>query len=236
MSAMLNRALFFAPAIVLAILTGNAYAAGMLPETSVILINVAEGEGVINVTNTDDQAALLYTSLEHLPDDPDHILIVTPPVARVEAGDKQLVRFIVQSEQPITTQRLKRVNFEGIPQKTADGSTKIAVTVRQNLPVLITPADLPAKSAPWTELSWSVDGQTLTVKNDSRYVVRLNQQVTILPANVTLTLPQPHVLPGQAHHLELPANARLGAGTTLRIYPVNTYGFAVDPFDAPLNT
>lgn len=236
MSALRNRAIYLAAATALAILMGNTHAAGMLPETSVILINAADGEGVINVTNTDDQAALLYTSLEHLPDDPEQFLIVTPPVARVEAGDKQLVRFIVQSEQPITTQRLKRVNFEGIPQKAPDGSTKIAVTVRQNLPVLITPADLPAKSDPWAELKWSVDGQTLTVKNDSRYVVRLNQQIIALPADIALSLPQTHVLPGQTHHIELPANARLGAGTSIRIFPVNTFGFAVDPFDAPLNT
>lgn len=206
----------------------------MVPETSVVLINVADGEGTINVTNTDSKAALLYTSLENLPEDQESLVVATPPVARVEAGEKQLVRFIIQSEKPITTQRLKRVNFEGIPQKDPGATAKIGVTVRQNLPVLITPSDLPLKSDPWTLLQWSVKGKTLTVKNDSRYVVRLNQLFNVMPAEIKLELPKTYILPGQTHHFELPAGSTLGADALVRIYPASTYGFAVKPFDAPL--
>ncbi len=104
------------------------------------------------MTNSDRKAALLYTSLENLPEDTESLLVVTPPVARVEPGEEQLVRFIVQSEKPITTQRLKRVSFEGIPQKAPKVKASIGVTVRQNLAVLITPKDLPAKNDPWTLL------------------------------------------------------------------------------------
>ncbi|MHC8375396.1 fimbria/pilus chaperone family protein [Pseudomonas sp. MDT1-16] len=228
-------ALCFFSALTLTTFSHVSQAAGMVPETSVVLINVADGEGTINVTNTDSQAALLYTSLENLPEDQESLVVATPPVARVEAGEKQLVRFIVQSEKPITTQRLKRVNFEGIPQKDPNAPAKIGVTVRQNLPVLITPADLPLKPDPWTLLQWSIKGQTLTVKNDSRYVVRLNQQVSVMPAKINLALPRTYILPGQTHHFELPAGTRLSADATVRIYPASTYGFAVKPFDAPLN-
>lgn len=209
-------------------------AAGMVPETSVVLINVADGEGTMNVTNTDSQAALLYTSLENLPEDKENLVVVSPPVARVEAGEKQLVRFIVQSPEPITTQRLKRVTFEGIPQKDPNVQAKIGVTVRQEMSVLISPADLPAKTDPWTLLAWSVNGRNLTVKNDSRYVVRLNQAFSVMPAGLKLGLPTPYVLPGQTLHFELPAGTTLGADAKARIYPVSTYGFAVPSFDAPL--
>ena len=207
----------------------------MLPETSVVLVNVADGEGTIKVTNTDSKAALLYTSLENLPEDQENLLVVTPPVARVEAGEKQLVRFIVQSEKPITTQRLKRVTFEGIPQKDPNAKARIGVTVRQNLAVLITPEDLPAKNDPWTLLNWSVKGQTLTVKNDSRYVVRLTPQITVQPAAINLLLPRTYILPGQSDSFELPAGKTLGTDATIRIYPASTYGYAVKPYDAPLN-
>ncbi|AUG03314.1 hypothetical protein CXQ81_22790 [Pseudomonas sp. 09C 129] len=106
-------------------------AAGMVPESTVVLVNVADGEGAMNVTNSDDKAMLLYTSLENLPEDQDSLLVVSPPVGRVEVGEKRLVRFIVQSEQPITAQRLKRVIFEGIPQSDPAAKAKIGVTVRQ---------------------------------------------------------------------------------------------------------
>ncbi|MHC8375394.1 hypothetical protein ACYZT3_04810 [Pseudomonas sp. MDT1-16] len=120
------------------------------------------------------------------------------------------------------------MNFEGIPQKDPNAPAKIGVTVCQNLPVLITPTDLPLKADPWTLLKWSIKGQTLAVNNDSRYVVRL------MSAEIKLTLPRTYILPGQTNHFELPAGTRLSADATVRIYPASTYGFAVKPFDAPL--
>jgi P pilus assembly chaperone PapD len=213
---------------------GEVRAAGMVPETSVVLINVADGEGVISVENTDTKAALLYSSLENLPEDTENLLVLTPPVARVEAGEKQLVRFIVQPSSPITTQRLKRVSFEGIPQSDPSHSSKIGVSVRQNLPVLITPENLPAKSDPWTLLQWSRKGRALIVKNGSPYVVRLNLAVDLLPGKTRLTLPHTYILPGQSDTLELPAGAELKSGTVARIYPVSVYGYQVKPFDVSL--
>lgn len=211
-------------------------AAGMVPESTIVMVNVADGEGTMNVTNSDDKAMLLYTSLENLPEDQESILVVSPPVARVEAGEKQLVRFIVQSAQPITAQRLKRVSFEGIPQSDPTTKAKIGVTVRQNLPVLISPGDLPKKQDPWTLLEWNLNGRNLTVKNDSRYVVRLNQAFSVMPADLKLSLPVTYILPGQTQHFELPAGSSVGADAKVRIYPVTTYGFATQPFDAPLKT
>ncbi|WP_371355680.1 fimbria/pilus chaperone family protein [Pseudomonas chlororaphis] len=226
--------LLFLSAAMLATFSSLSHAAGMVPESTVVLVNVADGEGTMNVTNTDTKAMLLYTSLENLPGDEESLVVVSPPVARVEAGEKQLVRFIVQSDKPITTQRLKRVSFEGIPQSDPGAKAKIGVTVRQNLPVLISPGDLPKKQDPWTVLEWSLNGRDLTVKNDSRYVVRLNQAFSVMPADLKLELPATYILPGQTHHFELPAGTTLGADAKVRIYPVTTYGFATQPFDAPL--
>ena len=235
MNSLSKFSLYFLSALALTSISLQSQAAGMKPETSVVLVNVVDGEGTINVTNTDSKAALLYTSLEDLPEDKESLLVVTPPVARVEPGEKQLVRFIVQSEKPITTQRLKRVSFEGIPQKDPNVKASIGVTVRHNLAVLITPEDLPAKRDPWTLLDWSVNGQTLTVKNDSRYVVRLSQEFNVLPAKVNLSLPRTYILPGQSDSFELPAGTNLGADAKVRIYPATTYGYAAKPFDAPLS-
>lgn len=88
----------------------------MLPETTVVVLYEEEGEATITIKNTDAGAALLHSVIENVPEDSEPLLIVTPPIARLEAGDTQLVRFIGTLKVPLKTQRLKRVSFEGIPQ------------------------------------------------------------------------------------------------------------------------
>lgn len=210
------------------------WAAGMVPETSVVLVNAGDGEGSINLTNTDDQTVLLYTSIENLPEDQEELLLVTAPIIRVEAGQQQLVRFVFQSEKPLTTQRFKRAIFEGIPQKNSNGNAKITMTVRQNLPVIISPADLAPKNDPWALLKWEAQGQTLIVRNDSRYVVRLDQQLNLLPSGIKLTLPRPYILPGKVISLDLPAGTKVGTETKVRLYPASLYGYQGASYDTPL--
>lgn len=211
-----------------------ADAAGIVPETSVVLVNAGDGEGSINVTNTDPHTVLLHTLLENVPEDPEELLLVTSPISRVEAGEKQLVRFVFQSDKALTTQRLKRVIFEGIPPQSKNGKATITMTVRQNLPVIISPADLPPNNTPWTMLKWELKDQTLTVHNDSRYVVRLKQQLDIIPAGFTLNLPRTYLLPGQFETITLSANAALNPNSKIRIYPASVYGYESAVYDAPL--
>lgn len=223
--------------LVVALLSGwgaNALATGMLPDTSVVLINAGDGEGSINVKNTDDEVNLLHVTLEHLPEDTEELLILTTPIARVEAGEKQLVRFIYQADEPITTQRMKRVTFEGIPPQDENGSNKVRISVRQNLPVIISPPGLPRKDDPWTLLEWKVTGNVLNVRNDSPYVVRLNQQLEVLPAKIALQLPRTYLLPGSSQNLTLPAGSQFSAGSKVRLYPASIYGYQDKPYDAPL--
>ena len=101
------------------------YVSGMQPETSVVILYEAEGETSINVKNTDGSPALLYSSIENVPEDSESLVILTPPVTRVEAGETQLVRFLRQGGEPSKTQRLKRVIFEGITHKPNRGAVAL---------------------------------------------------------------------------------------------------------------
>ena len=66
----------------------NTLATGMVPETSVLLVDEKRGETSINIKNTDDHPSLLYTTIVDLPESNKSIrLIPTQPVIRVEAGD-----------------------------------------------------------------------------------------------------------------------------------------------------
>jgi P pilus assembly chaperone PapD len=228
-----KKLIFFVALICCALMTARyAAASGMIPETSAVLIQEEDGETSINVTNSDAVPALLFTSLHDVPEDKEMLLIVTPPVTRVEPGQTQLVRFILQTRQPLKTQRLKRVYFEGIPKKDplGKGQARLSMTVRQNLPVIITPKNLAKNAEPWKLLKWTIDNQNLSVVNDSPYVVRLAQTIELQPAGTALNLPKTYVLPGE--HLTLPANA--SHATAVRISPATLYGYAAPPYDAPL--
>lgn len=215
-----------------AFIPATAHASGMLPETSVVIVNEADGEASMNVKNTDANATLLYTSIQNLPEDKENLLVVTPPVARVEPDETQLVRFILQSKEPLKTQRFKRVIFEGIPQQSKDGGVKVTMNVRQNLPVIIHPKGLAPNREPWKLLTWSVSNGNLIAKNDSAYVVRLAQTVTLLPGKAELDLGKTYFLPGET--ISVPVPAAVAASTTVRLAPATVYGFSVDSYDAAL--
>ncbi|MFL1388228.1 fimbria/pilus chaperone family protein [Pseudomonas tritici] len=216
---------FGGPALVLA--------DGMVPDTSVVIVHEEDGEASVSVTNTDSKLALLHVTLEDIPEDSASLLFVTPPLARVEPSKSQLVRFILQSTEPLTTQRLKRVIFEGMPQNrsaTQAGHARVGVTVRQNLPVIIHPKGLAPNRTPWTGLAWRLDKQQLSVHNPTPYVVRLAQELRLLPGDGAALLPRTYVLPGETLHV----TASTSGATRVQLQPATVYGFAVAPYEAPI--
>ncbi|NIG74716.1 fimbria/pilus periplasmic chaperone [Klebsiella sp. Ap-873] len=227
--------LFTSISAVLLICTASVQAVGMIPETSIVIIEQADGEGAINVKNSDDSPALLITTLQNIADDKiTHLLSVTPPAARVEPGKNQRVRFILIDKTPLKTERLGRVIFEGIPPQKKDENV-VRVNIRQNLPLLIRPAGLAKDDAPWKRLTWTQTGNKLTVSNDSPYVVRLGQGVQTLPDNVSWTLPQSYVLPGQKLIISPDKDKQPGVASSVRISPATTWGYSAGTFDAPVN-
>jgi P pilus assembly chaperone PapD len=217
------------------LLATQAQADGMVPNTSVVIVNESDGEAAVTVTNTDASLALLHITIEDIPEDSESLVFVTPPLSRVEAAKTQLVRFILQSEKPLLTQRLKRVIFEGIPQGQSApeaGHARVGVTVRQNLPLLLHPKGLAPNRTPWTDLQWSLKDGQLTVSNDTPYVVRLAQELQLLPSAAGAMLPKTYILPGE--HISVAAPK--GEVTQVRFQPATVYGFAVPHYEAPVKS
>ncbi|WP_426285919.1 fimbria/pilus chaperone family protein [Luteibacter sp. E-22] len=211
------------------------FADGMLPETSVVIVYEDKGEATINVRNSDPKPSLLHVTLQDIPEDAEPLLFVTPPVSRVEPGENQLVRFILRNTSPLKTQRLKRVVFEGLQPKNKlePGRATVSVNIRQNLPVILHPKGLAPNREPWKGLTWTIARGELVVRNDTPYVVRMGQEVILLPMMTSVRVPAGYVLPGSRHALPLPESAR--NATTVRLYPATVYGFAVDSYDASLS-
>lgn len=219
--------------ITLGLFSAYSHATGMVPETSVVIVDESDGEGAINIKNTDAFPVLLLTNLENIKDDKESLLSVTPPATRVEPGKTQRVRFILTSKAPLKTERLKRVTFEGVPPQ-QKGKNEVRMTVRQNLPVIIRPAGLEKDLAPWKKLTWKMAGDHLTVSNMSPYVVRLGQSVQTLPDKTNWTLPNTYVLPGQTLSIKADGKIKPGNATQVRISPATTWGYTVNSYDAAL--
>lgn len=207
-----------------------AHADGMLPSTTVVLVNEADHEVTIQVRNDDTVADLLYVTIEDIPEDHEPLLIVTPPVSRVEPGASQAVRFILQNREPLKTERLKRAIFEGIQPRDANAKGKLSLNVRQNLPVIIHPKSLPLNREPWKLLTWSTGKDTLTVRNNSPYVVRLSPSLQLQPSGEQADLPRPYVLPGQMISVPVKSTA-----TTVEFTPASLYGFALPKHQASVS-
>ncbi|HIE9359437.1 TPA: fimbria/pilus chaperone family protein [Klebsiella quasipneumoniae subsp. similipneumoniae] len=211
------------------LLSCGVNATGMVPESSVVIIEEQNGEGTMNVTNTDSLPMLLTTTVQGIIQDDEKLLLVSPPAIRVDAGKTQKVRFILASKQPLKTERLRRVIFSGIPPQNK-GKNEVRMSVSQNLPVLIRPANLPKEETPWKRLSWKVTGGSLLVSNDSPYVVRLAQGVKALPEGTDLTLPQSYILPGEHLTLTPSMGQTLGNPSQVQISPATTWGYSVDTY------
>lgn len=218
--------------LVFVLVSANSSAEGFLPETSIVFLDEVNGGGAILVKNTENKPLLLYSKIINLPEDGDEgaLAILTPPVARVEAKEQQQVRFMLQLKQPLRTQRLKRVIFEGIPQKLEEGKAQISLAVRQNLPLVIHPKGLPVNREPWKLLKWSFHAGKLMMENDSPYVVRMAEVVHLQPQGTAVQLEHNYVLPGQRLSFSV-AESRAEA---VRLYPATLYGFSVEGYDAPL--
>lgn len=232
--AVCSRTKFFLllSVVVSSFMCAAAMADGMEPETTVIVLNETDGEASINVKNTDLTPALLHSAIEDIPEDAEPLVIITPPVARVNAGERQMVRFLFVGKEPLKTQRLKRATFEGIPQaKSASGAT-IGISLRQNLPLILHPEGLPLHNAPWELLTWHLLGKTLSVRNNSAYVVRLSDEVVLSPRARKVYLPRTYVLPGETLSVTMDS-APIGS-TSVSISPATVYGFTVEKYDAQI--
>lgn len=209
---------------------GAAEASIMRPASSMVLIQEAAQGGSLNVTNTSDVDALLYVKIYDLPDDRGPQLLVTQPVTRLAAGETQRVRFLLNTRAALTHEHLKRVIVEGIPLVPIDAD-RVAVNLRQDLPVIIHPAALPMLADPWKMLRCRTVNGDLRIENSGRYVVRLAQSITLLPQQKTVTLDKSYLLPGEVITL-----AGQGRSETrqLEIQSLSKYGYVAGKFRLPV--
>ncbi len=185
--------------------------------------------------NTDAEPLLLITTLVHAPEDPTLDVVALPSVIRVEPGAKQIVRFALAEKQPLKTQRIMRVQFEGVPRKLDTPGNKVIFTLRHDMPLIVTPKDLENNPRPWELLKWELKDGRPVVTNPSNYVIRLSQEVGINGVEAYVNLVKPYILPNEVASLTPPEDFKSKI-TSVRIFPSGSYGYTSKAeVDFPIN-
>lgn len=208
----------------------QSFASGVLPETTVVIVKEESGLGKIKVQNTDDKPILLYSHVIDLKDDPNPKIHVSQPVTRLEPGQKQMIKFYLNSKLPMTVEHMKRVVFEGIPENSSLTSSNVQFSVNQDLPVIIVPVAVKDNIRQWNELQWFYSDNEVIVSNSGKHVIRLNQAIIFEPDHEHAKLQQTYILPGHDFHLKI----KHKNPTSVIINPVTRYGFSSGSVSMPV--
>lgn len=210
----------------------TALAAGIKPESSVLFMDDENREATINIENTDSNTVLLHSTLQTIPEDRVNKLIITPQLARVEAGKKQQIRVVLKDGVKVKHQTLQRINFVSIPPE--DGKkNRTRVLIGQNIPIILSPANLPENISPWKGVKAQCVGTSIKISNPTDYVVRLTTQVDLLPDRKKMTLPKTYILPLETFNLPLSQGAACSTKSIL-LHPVTRFGILTAPYEVKL--
>ncbi|MEB0011482.1 fimbria/pilus periplasmic chaperone [Glaciimonas sp. Gout2] len=189
-------------------------------ERLAVIVDSKTGEGVNNVKNTFPYPILLHSFIEDIPEDTTTKIIVSPPVVRIEPGETQMVRFMLNGDQKSKKDTLKRAVFEAIPPE----STGIKFVLQQAVPLFVhvNAAEQENAEDTYKKLQWTRDGKQLNVVNNSNQVVMFMPQLTLLPSKEQAVLSGGYLLPGQQRVAVL--SDATSAFSSLSLLPVNDYG------------
>ncbi|CNE77655.1 fimbria/pilus chaperone family protein [Yersinia nurmii] len=213
--------------------TTGASTPGIQINDSVIVINTAEGEATTTLTNKAANPVMLHSSLEFVAEDATEKVIVSPSVARIEAGETQMVRFFLKDEfrNSLTKQTMVRAIFQNIPPK---GKNNVRLTIRHNIPLIIHPSGLATHNKPWEFLKFSRNAQgNILVKNEGDYVVRLSNSIELQPGKGSAELTQNYILPGRSL-VAITDKAFKGQASSVKIQPANLYGYITESYSSEL--
>lgn len=202
----------------LLVLSWGAHASFQL-ETMTVILDTGESRKVFNVKNTSKEPILLSTKVSNLEggDNLAQDVMVSPPITRIEPEQSQQINFVLKKGVDIDHEALLKVSFQGV------GATKANTTkmpIRQDVAMLVTPADMMVSQTPWNTLRVKQQGEQLTLTNTGKQVIRLAPNFTGLPSKADYSIGQFYLRPGE--HKVVDVKGQL---SEIEIMPLSRYGF-----------
>lgn len=202
----------------LLLICGSAYASFQL-ETMTVILDSAESRKVFNVKNTSKEPILLSTKVTDIEgsDALSQDIMVSPPIVRIEPEQSQQINFILKKGVALSNEALLKVSFQGV------GATKTntaKMPIRQDVAMLIQPANLSVSQTPWDALVLHQQGEQLIFKNTGKQVIRLAPNFTALPENKSYSLGQFYLRPNESKSILVKDKI-----SEVKISPLSRYGF-----------
>lgn len=200
----------------LALMTANA---GVIIGGTRVIFEGAKKEATINITNPDNTPYLIQSWI----DMQDGVsgktpFIITPPLYRLDGGQKNLERIVMTGSLPQEQESLFWLNIKAIPSASQQMNA-LQIAVKTRIKLIYRPdglrASTPEEQA--TKLTWQQSGNAIQVNNPTPYVINFNE-ITLGGRKLDDVT---YVLPGASARFSLPEGV---SGHSLTFKVINDYG------------
>ncbi|MEP8938848.1 molecular chaperone [Enterobacter mori] len=200
----------------LALMTANA---GVIIGGTRVIFEGAKKETTINITNPDNTPYLIQSWI----DMQDGVagkapFIITPPLYRLDGGQKNLERIVMTGSLPQEQESLFWLNIKAIPSASKQMNA-LQIAVKTRIKLIYRPeglrASTPEEQA--NKLTWQQSGNAIQVNNPTPYVINFNE-ITLGGRKLDDVT---YVLPGASARFLLPEGV---SGHSLTFKVINDYG------------
>ena len=200
----------------LALMTANA--GGIIGGTRVIFEG-AKKEATINITNPDNTPYLTQSWIDMQDGGAGKApFIITPPLYRLDGGQKNLERIVMTGSLPQEQESLFWLNIKAIPSASKEMNA-LQIAVKTRIKLIYRPeglrASTPEEQA--NKLTWQQSGNAIQVNNPTPYVINFNE-ITLGGRKLDDVT---YVLPGASARFSLPEGV---SGHSLTFKVINDYG------------
>lgn len=200
----------------LTFMTANA---GVIIGGTRVIFEGAKKETTINISNPDSTPYLIQSWI----DMQDGVsgkapFIITPPLYRLDGGQKNLERIVMTGSLPQAQESLFWLNIKAIPSASKQMNA-LQIAVKTRIKLIYRPeglrASTPEEQA--NKLTWQQSGNAIQVNNPTPYVINFNE-ITLGGRKLDDVT---YVLPGASARFSLPEGV---SGHSLTFKVINDYG------------
>ncbi|MFX2610103.1 molecular chaperone [Enterobacter mori] len=200
----------------LALMTANA---GVIIGGTRVIFEGAKKEATINISNPDNTPYLIQSWI----DMQDGVagkapFIITPPLYRLDGGQKNLERIVMTGSLPQEQESLFWLNIKAIPSASKQMNA-LQIAVKTRIKLIYRPEGLRASTPEdqANKLTWQQSGNAIQVNNPTPYVINFNE-ITLGGRKLEDVT---YVLPGASARFSLPEGV---SGHSLTFKVINDYG------------
>ena len=216
------------PLVAVAIGITTAHAGVSIGGTRVIY-DGGKKEASLSVNNPDAVPYLIQSWIETQSNDGAKApIIITPPLYRLDKGQRNVMRIIRAGNLPEDKESLFWLNIKSIPSAERKDNT-LQIAIKTRIKLIYRPVGL-SQSTPDAQvekLRWKSDGKFIQVTNSSSYFINFNE-ITVAGKRIEDVT---FVAPGRSASFALPTGITGGA-ITYRI--INDYGGISEAYHASL--